>query len=197
MPSKTCRYCPKNTSTCAALATTTDLKKEHQNAAQPDTRQATNPAPARHDQGAWRTTRNARHQRSQLRRTPWPDGRPRADRARRCTPDDSPQSRTTTPQHLPGRHRLPQPAWPGQGADPATGQRPVAARRPEPDHRRPNRRRQNLARLRAGPQGLPRRLQRALSAPAALDGRAGPSPRRWALRETDGGLCQDRLADPG
>ena len=31
----------------------------------------------------------------------------------------------------------------------------------------------------------------------ALDGRAGHGPRRWALRETDGGLCQDRLADPG
>ncbi|WP_218927875.1 hypothetical protein, partial [Pseudomonas sp. ICMP 8385] len=36
-PSKPCRYCPTNTSTCAALATTTDLKKEHQNAAQSDT----------------------------------------------------------------------------------------------------------------------------------------------------------------
>ena len=41
---------------------------------------------------------------------------------------------------------------------PATGQRPVAVLRPEPDHRRPDGRRQNLARLRAGPQSLPRRL---------------------------------------
>ena len=45
--------------------------------------------------------------------------------------------------------------------------------------------------------GLPRRLQRALSALAALDGRTRPGPRRRQLRETDGGLCQDRLADPG
>ncbi len=42
-----------------------------------------------------------------------------------------------------------------QGLDPATEQRPVAARWPEPDHRRADGCRQNLARLRAGPQGLP------------------------------------------
>ena len=34
-------------------------------------------------------------------------------------------------------HRLPQSAWFGQAPDPATRQRPVAARRSQPDHRRP------------------------------------------------------------
>ncbi|EPN74432.1 ISPsy14, transposase, partial [Pseudomonas syringae pv. actinidiae ICMP 18801] len=58
-PSKTSRCCPTSTSTCAALATTTDLKKELRNATESNARQAANPAPARHDQGAWRTTRNA------------------------------------------------------------------------------------------------------------------------------------------
>jgi hypothetical protein len=52
-PNKTCRCCPMNTSTCAALAITTGLKKEHEHAAQSDTRQAANPATARHDQGAY------------------------------------------------------------------------------------------------------------------------------------------------
>ena len=49
----------------------------------------------------------------------------------------------------------------------------------------------------AGPQSLPRRLQRAIPAPAALDGGTGPSPRRRPLRQTDGRLCQDRPADLG
>lgn len=64
----------------------------------------------------------------------------------------------------------------GQVSDPAIGQRPMAARRPNPDHRPPHRRWQNLADLRASAQGLSGRLKRAPPARAALDGRTEPGP---------------------
>ena len=78
--------------------------------------------------------------------------------------------------------RLPHAAPARQGAVPATGHLPLDRRAPRFAGHRPVRRGQVVAILRAGAEGLPRRLHRPLRARAAPVRRSRSRPRRRPLR---------------
>ena len=89
-------------------------------------------------------------------------------------------------------HRLPTPPRPRPPARPLPRRRALGPRTPQRPHLRADRHRKELARLRAGPQRLPQRPQRALRARVPAVERTGHRARRWTLPEAARVARQDR-----
>ena len=135
--------------------------------------------------------------RSGARRMAGAAARPRGRRSQHQALPDPTARRPAASQ--PGRdrgRRLPHAAPARQGAVPAAGHLPLDRRAPQPARHRAVRRRQVVAVLRAGAEGLPRRLHRPLRARAAPVRRSRSRPRRRPLRAAVPDAGQGRSPRP-